>query len=266
MHCSDKSRVLEEFTKSPTFPASKQKDFFFLFCYPQKMDESLLFAEVSRQLIQSGLIQAPDRKLVVELSRALKCKAFVENIEPGLSLALSIPPLLDMAWHVMILNTAMYAQFCRDELGLQNILPHTTTTDGDDQEAKDHRVALTCAIYQSLYGSGLDARIWQLPEQQLVLRCAHRCKDKTTCKHRCCKRQEIQPIRPFRIHIKNLEGKTLTAYVSRAMPVLVLKHLIAHPFDRLIFAATSLLDSQLISDTSLLPDSTVHLVSRLRGC
>lgn len=257
-----------------------------------------LWAEVKRQMVQQhGYVEQQEQQLTLELFRVLLCKAYVEKTMPGLSLTMSMPPLLDAAWHAMILNTEMYAAFCTNMLMLPagtGVLPHTTTTDGDELVLKNKRITVTEIMYRAMWTSqGIDIApaFWQreVPEevapQEDQKECKHRCKDKTSCKHACCHRgepnakkakvddpQDQLPETPFQIFIKAVDGSTFALQVSRGMPIVMVKHLVqikrGTPWDqiRLVYAGFTFDDLKKIEDTPIRPDCTMHLVLRLRGC
>ena len=100
--------------------------------------------------------EAPEsaRRLCRELYRGLVCKSTVA--EP---LDLSVPPRVDHAWHLAILETQLYREMCQAAFG--RFLEHTTTTSADPVAQKNARVDATVAIYAKLFGEEPPADLWE---------------------------------------------------------------------------------------------------------
>ena len=77
----------------------------------------------------------------------------------AVSLALSVPPRVDNAWHLAILETRLYREMCQAAFG--RFLEHTTTTSADPVAQKNARVDATAAIYVKLFGEEPPADLWE---------------------------------------------------------------------------------------------------------
>lgn len=95
-------------------------------------------------------------RVTVECHLALKCKASVDD-----PMTLSLPPIIDQAWHFAILNTALYRQYCERALG-GKFLDHSTVTADDDVAVKNERVAATILKYIDLFHRKPPVDLWQL--------------------------------------------------------------------------------------------------------
>ena len=114
-----------------------------------------LWHEVARVLTTNYFVPADQaRRLCVELFRGLVCKSLVST-----TTQLSLPPLIDLAWHQAILNTVLYRQLC--EMMFMRPMDHTTVTDQDTVEAKNNRVSATETLYRQVFEEDPPSDLWK---------------------------------------------------------------------------------------------------------
>ena len=253
-----------------------------------------LTAEITRQLLAQFIVRdrAEAVAMTAELYRTLVCKALLV-IKHADSLQLSLPPKLDAAWHVAILNTDLYHKFCNLTLGLDKLLPHSTASSFDDLSTKNKRITAMEMFYRKKWMREPTPSFWErerpnapgaAAEQDVEQACGHKCKDKLHCKHACCKRGggvEMEPAAKrqrddaderYQIHVRTLDTAMEVVEVSGGMPVILVKYMmqmakgINVDMQRLIFAGMNLSDDRTLESYNIENMSTVQLVTRLRGC
>lgn len=174
--------------------------------------------------------------LATDLYRALCCK---KHVGKQREMELSVPAIVDEAWHEFILNTDMYADFSK-EFGF--FCSHTTFSADDSPHLIEQRIANTIQVAEEL-GFYFEGNWW--PEH----------KEKT-----------------FQIFVKGLDGKTYTFEVCSNMNVLELKHMIKQKMDvcvqkqRLCYAGKTLDDNRTLGDFGVQTQCTLHLVLKITGC
>ena len=217
-----------------------------MFAYPE------LFREVKRQAMrQLALDDATSLMLCSELCRALSCKA--SHPDP---MSLSLPPMLDHAWHYAILNTREYARFCQENF--RQFLDHTTVTDEDSDGVKQQRIERLMELYRTTYGREPNRLLWHFDREA-----------DDTSPGDMAKRRDIDT---FQIFVRTLDGKIVTLDVSQHSTILELKRrieiIVGSPSDqqRLLFAGQQLEDGRTLDNYAIGRESTIHLVMRMRGC
>ena len=240
-------------------------------------------------------------RLCVELFRGLVCKSEIEE-----SLEMSLPPLVDLAWHQAILNTRLYREMCESVFG--RFLEHTTETSKDSVEVKNARVRKTEVMYEKLFGEKVPEDLWKKEEEQeeeekTVLRVRRKSKgsagekkqekeeNTVSRKNISTKRreegaandvvvdltkEETKTRKKARdvmlIIVKSLTGKATWMEVDASLTVLQLKQLyeekegIPTIQQRLIFTGMRLKDERTLKDYTIQNGDIVHVVSRLTGC
>lgn len=220
-----------------------------------------LFVEVQRRLSKRGFLPASADSMAWnsvfnEFLRFLSCKDL--GTDGGL------PPRLDEVWHECILNTRLYTAMCIKLRGCY--IHHTTVSEQHDPTEIASRVDRTVHAYRKRYREEPDARVLadeeeedqeaepKARQQQLILLC------------------RTPP--SYQVHIKTLNGQTITVETNGTMTIAQLKQAITRkdpystPADqqRLIFAGRNLDDGRTCADYNFMQDCTIHLVKRLCGC
>lgn len=175
--------------------------------------------------------------LATDLYRALCCKKYVGADK---QLELSMPAIVDEAWHEFILNTDLYAAFSND---FEFFCKHTTFSANDSPHLIEQRVMKTIEVAKEL-GFYFEGNWWP--------------------------KQEHNPIQIF---VKMLDGKTNAFDVQRNMTILELKRMIKDKSQicmekqRIIFAGRQLDDKKCIGDYKEIANHvTLHLVLKVTGC
>lgn len=213
------------------------------------LDRDATLAKV-QPLVLSALKIYPQpmrNQLTQELSRFLYLKAMDGDYQATLY---SPSPLVDMAWHKLLLRPRMYRKVCR-YLGKSRRPKPEKRTDclidhdpdgGDDGVKRDKRLKATIQRYTECFGVAPPDDIWSPPQQ------------------------------PMSIFVRTMQGATITLIVRPDDTAESVKHKIFQkqglPEDqqRLIFAGRQLSDGDRLSDHGIFRDSTLHLVQRLTGC
>lgn len=234
-------------------------------------------------------------RVTVECHLALKCKASVDD-----PMSLSLPPIIDQAWHFAILNTALYRQYCEQALG-GKFLDHTTVTVNDDVAVKNERVAATILKYVDLFHRKPPVDLWQLEgrragptvTKQVVLLdepvVATRVKQEEEeeeeehesivvaekkKKNKKRPRETADIIETITVFVKSINGDTVAIYNidPRVWTVDDIKVNVEAQTDipsdgaRLIFAGRHLDNDKTLHDYNIRNNSTFHIVRNMRGC
>ena len=214
-----------------------------MFAYPE------LFREVKRQTMrQLALGDETSLILCSELCRALSCKA--SHPDP---MSLSLPPLLDHAWHVPILNTKEYARFCQENFG--QFLDHTTVTDEDSGEEKQERIDALRKLYQTTYGREPNPSLWQF----------HREDDNVANPDPRGISQRIELTGLVTLYVKTILGQSLVLHVPHNATVLELNRRIEmldgprSDQQRIIFNGKQLEEGGTIDAYAICHESTIYV-------
>lgn len=284
----------------------------------------------------TGLCPANDANKLARLARETHRCLLTKSLARR-PLKLSVPPMVDAVWHNMILDTKMYAAYCKSDFS--NFLEHTPFTVDDDEDVKRARVYKLLALYVTLNNGAEpakeDAWIWEGYLSAPLGDAPSTNKKRRTSKRVAAKERELSGgrknipytfngskyvlqavngldsgdlrrilarrhhadiiirgygdgikldtekdtkivpmLRPDRMQlfIKGLGGSTHTFDVPSAMRVEMLKLAIferlGHPpgEQRLIFAGAQLEDGLTLASYDVMPEQTIHLLLRLRGC
>jgi hypothetical protein len=111
-----------------------------------------LFDEVERYLISNA--GECDSTLIREVTRGLTCKP--RSKDP---IRLSLPPGIDAAWHVAMLNTVACRRFCM--VDFEKVFEHTTVTEAESVEEKNTRVDNTVSVYHLQFGEDPPEDLWE---------------------------------------------------------------------------------------------------------
>jgi hypothetical protein len=230
-----------------------------------------LWTAVQQALTSTYFVAAEEaQRLCVELFRGLVCKSYLPN-----SRLLSLPPLVDLAWHQAVLNTQMYAEMCETVFG--RFLHHSTVSAQDPVAWKNRRVTATETLYRQIFKEAPPADLWEREEEPVQEEVAKAGKKRAAPSPEAVPvekkgKSEERPEGEFQIHILDLSKARITLYVSSDLPVSALKNMIQirmgiPPGDqRIIYASRQLADNQRCGDVGLRDGVTVHLIRRLRGC
>ena len=246
-YCTEQSKMSSENSESKRQKASKEnREEVDILAYPE------LFKEVRRQAVNKlGL--SPNKALMAcsELCRALTCKG--EHEDP---MSLSLPPLLDQLWHVALLNTEKYAQFCEESFG--HFIHHTTLTDADSVGDKNKRVDATVKMYRFLFDSQPIAEFWEREKEPED--------DKLTI------HQQIAPQKEsFTICLKNQQGEQVdfivntTTRIHRIKSTYAFRRGLAEDF-KLVLNGRPLADSSNLGDYDIGAGEVIYVILDLTGC
>ncbi len=206
------------------------------------------------------------RELVSTLWRALVAKAC--NAAP---MTCSLPPTLDAVWHAFLLETELYARFCKEVCG-GIFLHHTARTANDALADKQARVTAMLAMYKSCWPDAKDMHEWcwkregaeeEEEEEERVV-------SKGSRKRSAPPAPVVLPDgrrTPWELDIKTQTGKTIKLWTAVGFTAATIKSLVQFrdgiPCDqqRLVFAGCQLEDNDPIINQRI-----IHLVLRLRGC
>jgi hypothetical protein len=179
-----------------------------------------------------------------ELFRLLCCKAKSPTLQ------LSFPPRLDSAWHQLILNTEDYASVCAS---IGKTIHHSTKTTFD--LAKCERLI---KLYKEAYPEASHTCEWwefDRDEKRAVKR----------------ERDEAESD-VYSIFLKSPHGNSMPVVVSPETRVETLKRTwqkvkgIEPCFQRMVFAGRELTDWQTLGDENIKSESTIYVISGIRGC
>lgn len=197
--------------------------------------EEVLFFHDYMKCIESGLqstymlSEADAKEATKELFRGLQI--FSESDDYS---KLGFPPVIDMAWHIAILNTEWYSRHCQLLFG--KMIHHTTRT-----ETNEERIQATIEAYKKTFGDEAPA-IWKPPKYNV------------------------------QIFVKDLQNRTRGFNVDLSMTGLQLKQLL-HSYDyasvdqlRLICSGKQIQDTTTLAEANVGSESTVHVLLRMRGC
>lgn len=194
-----------------------------------------LFSEVKRRVAPS---ETADKwsAICTQFLRALQVKDM--STDGGL------PPFLDNIWHECILNTRLYEALCIKLRG--SFIHHTTVSEGDPEEERMSRVDQTVINYRKRFREEPESDLWE--------------------------QNDATSPTFLNLYVKNLQGKTFQIAILSSKTILDLKTAVRYlsqiPVDeqRLIYAGRQLEDGRTLADYNLQNQSTIHLVSRVRGC
>jgi hypothetical protein len=202
-----------------------------------------------------GLSFVKQMQLADDLFKCLLCKKAAGK---GAELTLSLPDLIDDAWHEFILNTDAYAHFAATTL--DRFFPsHTTFTDDDTNEEKLIRIRQTISVGKAL-GFKFDSEFWNVVTILVEV-------------------PQPPPPHVFNVTVVSLTGDRIELVLPKgdATTIDQVKEEIrkARNYEvdaqRLIFAGVCIgggkgEGSNTLKDYGILTKSTIHLVVRLRGC
>lgn len=204
-----------------------------------KVDDSheVLFAEVQRMLIRTHGFSAEHASVLgEELKRVLACKAHVDD-----PMELGVPPRVDLAWQLAILNTKEYHRYCYQTF--HTFIHHSTQTDDDDT----NKMVKTKEVYLELFHCQPNSFAWT----------AHDYPDDGL----------------FAVNIRVISGQSFTIHIRSHSTILEVKHKISQKYEwihilqqRLLFGRRDLLDSRTCDSYDIQKESTIHCILRLIGC
>ncbi len=182
---------------------------------------------------------------------------------------LSLSPKLDMCWHALLLETELYASFCREMC--KKFVHHTTATANDADNVKRERV-LNLKKETLMTTGSINIWAWEYDDADGVNILENRKRKPIASVEQQAppKKQSVDDT--ITIFIKTLTGSTANLHVKQSNTILQVKKMFQEidgtnvDEQKLIYAGRHLEDGHTLAHYNIYNESTLHCVRRLRGC
>lgn len=167
--------------------------------------------------------------------------------------------IIDRVWHRHILDTRNYTDFCLNIIGK---MIHHYPYNELNRENRKKRLQYTYECYEKKYWTKPPVKYWPPLEQNKF----------TTRLNEVPSVLSVPPDGAFQIFVKSINGYTRVVTVGPTLKILDIKKIIQHidgiaPDDQsLIFSGRLLTNEKTVADYDIRKESTIHIVSNVRGC
>jgi ubiquitin-like protein Nedd8 len=209
-----------------------------------------LFELIAKQrILQPTMV----RRLMMEYRRFISAKVHTQDFDATM---LSPCPLVDIVWHQHILMTRDYISFCKSIC--KELIHHDPY--GEFQKSsktKRYRKTIDYFLNNNYHTGGrydkLPKDLWFSEESRVHFESSN------------CKKQ-------FQLFVQAINGNTKTLNVCPDVKIWQLKLMLQYKTGtsmndiRLIYSGKDLYDDETVSSYNIAPESTMHMVLKIRGC